>query len=162
MKRKTKLGIALVGALICAPVWAHHAAEGIISDDVWARIDAQLVAIDSPHLNIDFNDVMGTMSSTTIDGRVFLQTTITVEVDEAAEYVDLIEQAVDEAMAMSVDDGMAPGGVVGSGNSNTFEIEIIERDDGYVDILLLEPLGQGNAQEDPGTPPPQNGTRSGG
>ena len=87
-----------------------------------------------------------------------------MEVEEAAEYVDLIEQAVDDAMAMSVDDGVAPGGVVGTGSSRTFEIEVIERDDdsGYVDILLLEPLGQGNAQEDPGTPPPQNGQRAGG
>lgn len=164
MKRMMKFGLALFFLVFVAPVWAHHAAEGIISDDVWARIDDQLVAIDSPHLNIDFDDVMGTMSSVTIDGRVYLQTTITVEVEEAAEYVDLIEQAIDDALAESVDAGMAPDGVVGTGNSRTFEIEIIEWDDdsGYVDILLLEPLGQGNAQEDPDTPPPQNGQRAGG
>lgn len=34
--------------------YAHHAAEGIISDDLWQMIDDMLEAADSPHLDLDF------------------------------------------------------------------------------------------------------------
>lgn len=34
--------------------YAHHMAEGIVSDDIWQMIDDLLVAADSPHLDLDF------------------------------------------------------------------------------------------------------------
>ena len=46
-------GVVLLGSL-CAPVlWAHHAAEGIISDDIWNMIDDNLLEADSPHIYFD-------------------------------------------------------------------------------------------------------------
>lgn len=149
MKRKTVLGFALVGAMITAPALSHHAAEGIISDDIWQMINDNLLAIDSPHLNIDFDDVMGTMGSAEEGGRVFLTTTITVAEDDAVDYLLLIEEAVGNALDTAVADDMAPDGMTGSGNSKSFEVEVVPRDDdsGYVDVVLYELIGQGSSQE---------------
>ena len=162
MKRMMKTGLAFFVAAFAGPLWAHHAAEGIISDDVWQMIDENLQEVDSPHLNIDFDDVMASMGSAEEGGRVFLTTTITVMEEDADTYVYLIEEAVDAALAEAVDTQMAPDGIVGTGNSNAFDVEIVPRDDdsGYVDIVLYELLGQGASQTvEPAAPPPQNGKR---
>ena len=162
MKRMMKFGLACFLVVLAAPAWAHHAAEGIVSDDVWQMIDENLLAVDSPHLNIDFDDVMTSMASTEIDGRVYLTTTITVMEEDAETYVYLIEEAVDAALIEAVNDQMAPGGIIGTGNSRTLDVEIVPTDDesGYVDIILYEPLGQGASQEiAPSAPAPKTGQR---
>jgi hypothetical protein len=45
---------------------AHHAAEGIISDELWEMIDDRLEAADSPHLDLDFT-MMGNTIVTTVE-----------------------------------------------------------------------------------------------
>jgi len=154
MKRIILFAVLFFGILLVAPVWSHHAAEGIISDDVWQMINDQLLEIDSPHLNIDFDDVMASMGSAEEGGKVFLTTTITVMEEDAGLYVDLIEDAVAQALADAVADQTAPDGIVGNGNSKTFDVEIVPRDDdsGYVDIFLYEMLGKGNSQAAPDDP----------
>ena len=57
MKWKTTLGMALAGAMLTAPAWTHHAAQGIISDDIWNRIDEQ---VSDMHQEI-FEEAMGSM-----------------------------------------------------------------------------------------------------
>ena len=47
----TALGVMLA----TAPLFAHHAAEGIVDDDVYAMID-EMVA-DTPHAELDFTDM---------------------------------------------------------------------------------------------------------
>ena len=34
--------------------FSHHAAEGIVSDDIWQMVDDLLEAADSPHLDMEF------------------------------------------------------------------------------------------------------------
>jgi len=46
------------------PVLAHHAAEGIVDEEIYAMIDA-LVA-DTPHAEMTLEDLGGGMSATTV------------------------------------------------------------------------------------------------
>jgi len=52
----------LLGSLFAGSTWSHHAAEGIVADEILQMINDNLVSVDSPHLNIDFTDIMGSMS----------------------------------------------------------------------------------------------------
>ena len=46
--------------LIATPVMAHHAAEGIVSDDIWQAIDDNLTDANSPHqdMELDLDSMM--------------------------------------------------------------------------------------------------------
>ena len=46
--------LALAAVLLSGQLYAHHAAEGIISDELWSQIDTMLEG--SPHLDLDFDD----------------------------------------------------------------------------------------------------------
>ena len=59
--------IILAGIVMMAlPAFAHHPAEGIVDEEVYAMID-EMVA-DTPHATIEFDEDMGT-SETTITTR---------------------------------------------------------------------------------------------
>ena len=149
MKSTVMISALLLGSLLAGPVWSHHAAEGIISDDVWQMIDDNLEAVDSPHLNIDFDDVMGSMRvAEDDDGDMYLVSGITVYPEDVDDYLAVIEATLEDAKTM-------PSGTTSSGTASTAFIETVERDDGFVDILLYEPIGNGNSQTVPvPTPPP--------
>ena len=44
-------------ALAAYPVIAHHAAEGIVDEEIYAMIDAMVA--DTPHADLDFSDMGG-------------------------------------------------------------------------------------------------------
>jgi hypothetical protein len=143
MKSTVMIGALLLGSLLAGPAWSHHAAEGIISDDVWQMIDDNLEAVDSPHLNIDFDDVMGSMRvAEDDDGDMYLVSGITVYPEDVDDYLVVIEATLEDAKTM-------PSGTTSSGTASTAFIETVERDDGFVDILLYEPIGNGNSQVPP-------------
>lgn len=149
MKRTVKLGALLLGCLLAGPAWSHHAAEGIVSDDIWQMIDDNLEAVDSPHLDIDFDDVMGSMRvGEGPDGDLYLISGITVYPEDVDDYMAVIEVTLEEAKTM-------PSGTTSGGNASSAFVEIVDRDDGFVDILLYEPVGNGNSQVPPvsSTPP---------
>ncbi len=75
MKRIVLL-ITLAAAICAVPVIAHHAAEGIVDEEIYAMIDA-LVA-DTPHATMDFSTI-GDM------------TTMTIDVTNYARFEDLVE-----------------------------------------------------------------------
>lgn len=52
--------------LFSTNAFSHHAAEGIVSDDIWQMIDDLLEAADSPHLDLDFT-LMGNTVITTME-----------------------------------------------------------------------------------------------
>lgn len=172
MKRMMKFGLALFFTVFVAPVWAHHAAEGIVSDEIWDQIDEQLEEADSPHLNIDFDDVMGSMRVDTYpdDGDdLYLVTEVTAYVDEVADYMEVIDQVMEDIMNPTLDDSnqVPSGSMLSERNTGAFfEVDYVDaNDDGEVDyatILLYEPIGNGNSFVDPGSEPPQSGARSGG
>lgn len=62
---KNNILVAALGALLAtAPVFAHHAADGIIDDTVYAMID-EMVA-DTPHAELDFSDMSGSTTEITV------------------------------------------------------------------------------------------------
>ena len=66
MKRFTPL-LAILTFLIALPVIAHHAAEGIVDDEIYATID-EMVA-DTPHGELTLDDLGGGMTEMTMDLR---------------------------------------------------------------------------------------------
>jgi len=149
MKRTVMTSTLFLASLLAAPAFAHHAAEGIVSDDIWQMIDDNLEAVYSPHLNIDFDDVMGSMSAVSDDdGDMYLVSGITVYTDEVDEYMPFIEAALEEAKTF-------PSGTTSSGTASTAFIEVIDLGDGDSQILLFEPIGNGASQDVPipTTPP---------
>lgn len=149
MKSTVMISALLLASLLAGPAWSHHAAEGIISDDVWQMIDDNLEAVDSPHLDIDFDDVMGSMRVVEDDdGDMYLVSGITVYPEDVDDYMAVIEVTLEEAKTV-------PSGDTSSGTASTAFIDIVDRDDGFVDILLYEPIGNGKSQAVPvSTPPP--------
>ena len=51
MRKHLALIATLIPFFVAAPVAAHHMAEGIVADDIYAMIDENLA--DSPHLLLD-------------------------------------------------------------------------------------------------------------
>jgi len=164
MKRFLISGLMFLGIMFAAPVWAHHAAEGIVSDDIWQMIDGLLEAANSPHLNIDFDAIMDSMAVGTApggsdncngdedcSGRMFLVTSIevpTVYVDEYMEYIEPVVEVWNRV----------PSGKTSSGTALVFDIEIVDLGDGWTEISLVEPIGTGQPTDSlvPGVPGKQN------
>ncbi len=149
MKRMMILALMLLAALFAAPAWSHHAAEGIVSDDIWQMIDGLLEDANSPHLNIDFDDVMDSMAVAAASGggdnctgdadcggRMLLVTSIVVPTGYVDEYMIYIDFAVS-------DTNRVPSGKTSSGTSLRLAIEIEDLGDGWSEISLLEPIGTG-------------------
>ena len=161
MKRFLILALMTLGVLAAAPAWSHHAAEGIVSDDIWQMIDGLLEDADSPHLNIDFDDVMDSMGVAAADGggencsgddecggRLLLVTSIVVPTEYVDEYMIYIDFAVS-------DRNRVPSGKTSSGTALTLDIEIMDLDDGWTEISLLEPIGTGQPMDNLGVQPGQ-------
>lgn len=149
MKRYLIPGLMFLGVLFAAPVWSHHAAEGIVSDDIWQMIDDLLEAADSPHLNIDFDAIMDSMAvgsapggsdncngDADCSGRMFLVTSIEVPTADVNEYIEYIEPVVELW-------NRVPSGKTNSGTALTLDVEIVDLGDGWTEISLLEPIGTG-------------------
>jgi len=169
MKRLMLVIAVFFTVFFVAPVWSHHPAEGIVSDEIWQMVDDQLTVADSPHLSIDFDDVMDSMDNVVdADGRNMAVTTITVFITdddedgvtledytrEIGEVVDAIEDAIAETSSR------VPS-ASGSTESRTapipsYEVLPIDPDDlgGEIvmtEIILYEPAGSGVSQD--GTDP---------
>lgn len=152
MKRLMILSLMFLGILLVAPAWSHHAAEGIVSDDIWQRIDSMLEDADSPHLNIDFDNVMDSMGvaetpgggeycsgNNDCGGQMLLETSIVVPTEYADEYLIYVDFVVD-------DSNRAPSGKVSSGRAPTLEVIVEDLEDDFTQIFLYEPIGSGQSQ----------------
>lgn len=65
---KKALQAAVIASLLTSlSAFAHHPAEAIIDADTWAMIDQNLEDADSPHLDMDMDD-MGSASDTSVGG----------------------------------------------------------------------------------------------
>jgi hypothetical protein len=159
MKRFLILALITLGVLAAAPAWSHHAAEGIVSDDIWQMIDGLLEDADSPHLSIDFDDVMDSMGVAAVPGggddcsgdndcggRLVLVTSIVVPTEYVDEYMIYIDFAVS-------DTNRVPSGNTTSGTALRLEIVIEDLDEGWTEISLLEPIGTGQPLDNLGPQP---------
>lgn len=154
MKRLMIFSLFFLGALYVAPALSHHPAQGIVSDDIWQMIDGLLEDANSPHLNIDFDDVMDSMGvaevpsagndcsgSDQCSGRMLLVTSIVVPTEYADEYLIYVDFAVADA-------NRVPSGNTGSGTAYLLEVTVEDLDGGLTEIALYEPIGSGESQDD--------------
>lgn len=153
--KRIHLGIPLLGIVISAGLWAHHAAEGIVADDIWNMIDAKLEAAESPHLDIDLDDPGNLAMDADVDpdsNRAVIVTTVNVDFLTDADSVEAAEIIADEfeiAFSAAVSEmSQIPSGTLG------YEVEALVDDDfdGYIEyaiITIMEPIGQGNSQDVP-------------
>lgn len=125
MKKLSVFIAILFTTLLTTPVWSHHAAGGIISDELWAMIDDMLVDADTLHLDLVLDDM----------GQPVLMTSVEVEDEE----VDDVLSAIGEAM-VDLDRG-----------SSTISIDIVPVADGVTEINIYEPIGSGMSQTIPDT-----------
>ncbi len=154
MKRLMILSLIFLGILYIAPAWTHHPAQGIVSDDIWQMIDGLLEDADSPHLSIDFDDVMDSMGVAEVPGagndcsgndecggRMLLVTSIVVPTEYADDYLIYVDFAVADA-------NRVPSGNTGSGTAYTLEVDVEILDGDLTEIALYEPIGSGQSQDD--------------
>lgn len=155
MKRLMILSLVLLGIVFIAPAWSHHPAQGIVSDDIWQMIDGLLEEADSPHLTLDFDDVMDSMGvanvpgggdncsgNTDCGGRMLLVTSIVVPTIYADEYLIYVDFAVADS------NNRAPSGNTSSGTALIMEVAVEDLEDGLTEISLYEPIGSGQSQVD--------------
>lgn len=125
MKKLMIVSLMFSAILLVTPAWSHHPAEGIVSDEIWDMVDSMLVDADSPHLDIDFEDIQGSMGSSTQVSSVVVST------DEVQDFIDAINIAFDEL----------------GENNNEMEptIEIVTMsvpgEDNMTEVMIYETLG---------------------
>jgi len=158
MKKTLLFSTLLLGSLFAGSTWSHHAAEGIVSDEIWQMINDNLVSVDSPHLDIDFTDIMGSMSVFDGgEGDLYLTSSAPAYPLEAGEagYAKARLQAEELAAQALADSNQIPSGKTDSGNASVAWFEILEPDNKMLEIVIFEPIGSGNSQtgDNPGSGP---------
>ncbi len=119
MRKHLAFIATLIPFFVAAPVSAHHMAEGIVADDIYATIDENLA--DSPHLDLDLTTI-GTMTIVSA----------TVDEDDVSMVLDSVSDAL-EGQGTQVE--------------SSLDVEISAPDaDGLVTITITERVGQGESQ----------------
>lgn len=160
-------GMAILGVMTTTALWAHHAAEGIISDDIWQMIDDNLTEADSPHLDFD-PDNPGNLNmdlDVNADGRAGIASTAIINfVTENPINTVEANLIMQDEFAGVFDDAISAIGGIPAGTTE-LDYDLVVGQDNIVDyavVYLFEPIGQGNSQILPTTPvAPPPGQRSG-
>lgn len=147
MKQLMIFFVMFLGLFFTTSAMSHHAAEGIVSDEVWDMVD---VLVADVHQDLDFDAVVDSMVVVTdiaalsacpgnsgCGGSLFLQTSAVVPDDD----VDEILSAFDDAIAII---NSAPKGTTTNG---PMFVDAFDLDDDTSRIIVLEPIGSGNSQE---------------
>ncbi len=122
MKKTVAIIPMLITFLFAAPLSAHHMAEGVVADDIYAAIDENLEG--TPHLDLDL---------TTIGAMAIVTTTV------AAEDVPTVLDTISAALSGQ-----------GTQVESSLDVNIsAPDDDGLVTITIIERIGQGIEIEDP-------------
>jgi hypothetical protein len=121
MELSMKYVVMLLLVVLAAPVAAHHAAEGIISEDLYDQIEESLEG--TPHLDMDLS-VVGT------DTDMMVVTTVTVPTEDVDEVVEII---ADE--------------MTGEGSMMESSIDItLDIDGDMATVTIFEDIGAGESQ----------------
>ena len=125
MKKLMILGMMFSAVLLVTPAWSHHPAEGIVSDEIWAMVDSMLVEADSPHLDINFEDIQSSMGSST------QVSSVVVDTGEVQDFIDAINIAFEDLSENN--NGMEP----------TIEIVTmsVSIEDNTTEVIIYETLG---------------------
>lgn len=176
MKRLMVVIAVFFTMFFVAPAWSHHPAEGIVSDDIWQMVDDLLTDADSPHLYIDFDNIMDSMAVVIdSDGRSSAVTIITVYItdnDDDGVTLDDYTREIGEVVAaieLAIADTSGVPSASGTTENRTaptswYEVLPIDLNDlgGEIvvtEVLLYEPVGLGESQD--GTDP-QDDPKKGG
>lgn len=152
--KRIVLSMTLLGIVFSAGLWAHHAAEGIISDDIWNTIDQNLIEADSPHLDFD-PDNPGNLMELDIGDETNRAVIVSTGIIEFTSDVDSIEASdiIDTEFADIFAQTMADLNRIPTGVMGYEVVELVDDDnDGYIEyaeISVTEPIGQGNSQDIP-------------
>ena len=123
-KNSLMYGLILFVTLAFSPTtWSHHAAEGIVSDEIWDMVDSLLIDADSPHMELDLDTM----------GRPSIVTSIVVEEED----LDFALDAIDEGLAE-----------INRGASSVLVIPV-DLGGGLIEIGIYEPIGNGMSQDLP-------------
>jgi hypothetical protein len=145
MKRLFAMIAAVVALVVAAPLAAHHAAEGIVSDEIYAKITQLLEDADSPHLDLDLTDIMDPDDGTVMGTAITLTVTGPLTADELDAILEEIQSIVDAATDLPLP---GQGGQVGSAD-NFPAVEIIVDDEGpgptTITIEITGTAGEGRA-----------------
>jgi len=145
MKRLTMVCVMLLCVLLTSSSWSHHAAEGIVSDEIWNMVDTLLEG--SPHLDMDIDlpAVWDSMDVTMDLGYLTLVSSALVDTDRLDEYMAFVNSVV---VATS---GFVKGHT-NSGTADTLLVDTLGMGDGTTLIIIYEPIGSGNSQVVPVNP----------
>lgn len=157
MKRLMVVIAVFFTMFFVAPAWSHHPAEGIVSDDIWQMVDDLLTEADSPHLNIDFDDVMDSMGvDMDPEGNLSLVTSIVVRTEYVDEYLEVIEEVITftnriPSAAGTTENRTAPALLI---ETVLIEPEDPNEENIWTEIIVYEPVGSGESQDgiDPRNP----------
>jgi len=148
MKRLITASLISLGMLLTTPVWSHHAAEGIVSEEIWNAVDAILQT--TPHGALDFTAIQDSMAVTTDLGYLALVSRVVVDTDDADEYMTYILSVVTTLNRF-------PSGSTTSDTADKLEVVRDDLGDGTTVISVYEPIGMGNSQEVPSESEPPQG-----
>jgi hypothetical protein len=116
----TTICAALVPLVVAHPVFAHHMAEGIVADDIYAAIEENLG--DTPHVTMD----------------------LTMVTDRTA-MISMTVPTADVATVLQAIADTLPGS--GQQLESSLEVDISQADaEGMVEITITERMGSGNSQ----------------
>ena len=89
--RNILLTIAACLALITSPVFAHHAAEGIVDEEVYEMIDTMIA--DTPHAEMTIDDIAIGMTETTITTQTLKSLEVMID-DGLLTYIAMLDGEV--------------------------------------------------------------------
>ena len=135
-------GITALTLVVGMPAWCHHAAEGIVTDEIWLMVDENL---DGSGHEIVFEDIWASMDVDDSDnGQMALTSEVVVD-DDA---VDIYLEAIFDAME---DISRIPSGTR-SGGMPVIDVDVVDIVGPTTVITLWEPIGSGDSQEIPPMP----------
>lgn len=172
-------GMTFLGAVFSASLWAHHMAEGIISDELWEDIDFRLedsqhdemLSLSDPDMEVETDDDTG---------AVFLESVVRVDFESEVpeeQYESLVLEVIDEHVLPATEalnripsstmiatpdevDSQALFITYELVDGSVFRSETVD----YALIITYEPIGKGNSQDVPPEVVPESphGNRNGG
>lgn len=160
MKRLVMLSLMFLGIFFVAPVWSHHMAEGIVSDEVWLRVDEQLESSNSLH-NINMESVLDSMvMEIDPNGNEVLASEYTVLTEDVDEYMEAFDIVMDQ---MESEMQRIPSGDRNSEDTASLKailvvIPVTQIDPDWTTIYVYEPIGSGESQDGDGIDTPPSGS----
>jgi hypothetical protein len=166
MKRMMKFGLALFFVVFVAPVWAHHAAEGIVSDEIWLMIDQNLEDAESPHLDMTLDDMMNAVMGSMDVGAcpegsnadMCLTTELVIYTFEADAYQEAIDMLYEDLANPQSAVNQIPSGQTTGERAAVLDYAIVDNLDDTSTVIFYEPIGSG--VEDIDSDPPKSGARA--